>query len=446
MRRRLGLVAAAALLLAPAAHAARPTPSAVFGLRAVGNPKVGYFVYDLGHGATQSGAVIVSNVGTRTGTARLYAVDATTGATTGTVYVTDRAPRLQGRWVSLAQSHVTLAPGKHARVAFTVHVPRSAKPGQWVAGIVAENVVHRTSRRTKGRTGVRINVRDLTIVAVQVNVPGRAVASFAVGGITAGGSNGYQTLLVHLANTGNLLRKPGGTVSISNGHGAVERLPFHMDTFLPQTAIDYPLLLRKALAPGSYTATVRLSFDSAGGRARTTTAVRSFAVSNHDVTQVFTSAAPTKPAPGTTSGSSRSSTPWLLIGALAGAGVLVLLLVAALLRSRRRPSAESAAGAPIGSSPAPAADTAAVADLPARTEPEPPPAADMPAPADEPAFERADDDCRPYHYWEVAYDRGELGGDGVWRFPHRCRNCGLEVLAENVDDAAAQTARAPQPS
>ncbi|MDQ1496510.1 MAG: hypothetical protein QOG69_2993, partial [Actinomycetota bacterium] len=45
------------------------------------------------------------------------------------------------------------------------------------------------------------------------------------------------------------------------------------------------------------------------------------------------------------------------------------------------------------------------------------------------------------HLWEVAYDRGQLGGDGVWRFPHRCRTCGLELFAADIADASAQAVR-----
>ena len=62
-----------------------------------------------------------------------------------------------------------------------------------------------------------------------------------------------------------------------------------------------------------------------------------------------------------------------------------------------------------------------------------------PAPANPPPVESGPSpDCD--HYWEVAYDRGQLGEDGVWRFPHRCRNCGLELLASDVADAASQAA------
>ena len=51
-------------------------------------------------------------------------------------------------------------------------------------------------------------------------------------------------------------------------------------------------------------------------------------------------------------------------------------------------------------------------------------------------------DCDPHHYWEVAYERGTLGDDGIWRFPHRCRNCGLELLATDIADASAQAEQA----
>ena len=87
MRRLLAIVVAG-LVLAPIAAAATKGP--VFGLRAVGNPKRGYFIYTLAPGATKHGAVIVSNTGTASGTVKLFPADATTGNTSGTVYLTDQ--------------------------------------------------------------------------------------------------------------------------------------------------------------------------------------------------------------------------------------------------------------------------------------------------------------------------------------------------------------------
>ena len=85
-----------ALLLAPVAGAASNGP--VFGLRAAGNPKLGYFVYSLAPGATRTGGIIVSNTGNRAGTVKLYAADATTGRTTGTVYLTDTGAARTGAY------------------------------------------------------------------------------------------------------------------------------------------------------------------------------------------------------------------------------------------------------------------------------------------------------------------------------------------------------------
>lgn len=44
--------------------------------------------------------------------------------------------------------------------------------------------------------------------------------------------------------------------------------------------------------------------------------------------------------------------------------------------------------------------------------------------------------CTPFHYWEADWDNGAWFPEG-WKFPHRCTNCGLEVLAANVDEATA---------
>jgi len=255
---------------------------------------------------------------------------------------------------------------------------------------------------------------------------------------------------------------------VLNKHGAVlQVLTFKMDTFLPQTAIDYPVLLKKALPPGDYSANVRLSIPGvSGAAAKVVTAHPAFSISRQDVQQVFTSAAP-QAAPTSTSSGSSSNPPWILI---AGGVIAALLLILLLLRVVRRRRGADAEGLPIvqRSTSAAAADAAPdIGSVVERTEPPPPtapplppepepePVAPEPAPQHRPEFAPAAPEpvpppqapaaaptrrpeCDPHHFWEVAYDRGQLGEDGVWRFPHRCRNCGLELLARDVEDATAQ--------
>jgi hypothetical protein len=458
--RRLAATLFLALVLAPLASAAAKTP--VFGLRAVGNPKLGYFVYSLPAGSVQQGGVIISNSGTATGTVKLFAADATTGRTTGTVYLTDRKGTRVGAWISLSSTSLTLRPGQHQTVNFTVRVPANTRPGQWVGGVVAETSRQVTGAKSKQKASVQIKIRDLTIVAVQVNVPGPPITAFSIGGVKTGGQRGFQEVVTHIANNGNQLVKPTGSVTVLNKQGVVlQVLTFKMDTFLPQTAVDYPLLLKKALPPGDYSAIVKLSIPGvSGAAAKLVTAHPAFSVSKQDVQQVFTSAAPQTPPPGTVAAGSSSKPPWAIIAAAVVAGLLVVLLLLRVLRRRRGPKPSE------GSTIVPRSTSAAAADAPAavgsvsdRTEPppavppplppepashpEPAQAAPAPVPPPQPAppAQTRRPECVPHHFWEVAYDRGQLGEDGIWRFPHRCRNCGLELLASDVADATAQADR-----
>ncbi len=325
--RRLAAFAFVALTIAPAAHAAAKQP--VFGLRAVGSNQRGYFVFTVAPDGTGTGAVIVSNVGTATGTAKLFTTDATTGRTTGTVYETNKQPTRAGSWITLSSTAVTLAPGAHRQVAFTVHVPAGTPPGEWVGGVVAEASHQLASSSSKQKANVQIKIRDLTIVAVESKVPGPRVVDFRIGSVTTGGRKGFQQLFVHFASKGNVLLKPVGRVSIfDSANKLVETLPFTMDTFLPQTAIDYPLLLKTALGAGDYRAAVTLRVPGA----RTFSATRSFSISEANVKQVFTSASPTQSAP--SSGSSSSTTILAVIAAVAIGALIVVLVLFWRLRRR----------------------------------------------------------------------------------------------------------------
>lgn len=435
--RRIAVALALGLAFAPTAHAG--SKAAVFGLRAVGNPKLGYFVYTLTPGAVTRGSVIVSNVGNAPGTVKLFTADGTTGPTSGTVYKTDVAPSQAGAWVKLSATSFALAPGAHRSVPFTVEVPANTPVGQWVGGIVAETSQKVAEQKPGQKARVQIKIRDLTIVAVQVDVPGPGRIGFKIGGVTTGGSRGFQKVFVHLASTGNVLVKPTGSVTIFDKSGrAVEALPFTLDTFLPRTAIDYPLLLKKALGPGDYSAFVKLSIPAAGGAAaRTVTARPRFTVSNSDVKQVFSSAQPTQAPPAGVVDSSSTGIPrWAYV--VAAAVVAAVVLIAALLLLRRRRSRTPAEEPTTRHRPA--------EEITAPPPPPPPPAAPAeppaPAPVPEPVPEVPPlDTAACDHHWDVAYDRGRLGDDGIWRFPHRCRSCGLELLARDVTDASEQARR-----
>jgi hypothetical protein len=260
----------------------------------------------------------------------------------------------------------------------------------------------------------------------------------AIGGVTTGGQRGFQQVIAHIANEGNALVKPSGTITILGRDGLepLEKLRFQMDTFLPQTAIEYPVLLKRALAPGTYTALVKLAVPaSAGIPATSISASRPLAISKQDVQQVFTTAVPQAPPPpgatASSSGGGGSSATWKLVVAVAGGVLLVVVLTLLAMRRRQR----SAAPEP-QPGPAPAVATLLRGEPEPPRAPEPEPEPEPQPRADEP--EPAGDDCD--HLWDVAYHHAKLGEDGVWRFPHRCRTCGREILAADVADANLSTA------
>jgi hypothetical protein len=195
-------------------------------------------------------------------------------------------------------------------------------------------------------------------------------------------------VLVGIANKGNVLEHPKGSVTVFDVSGkAVETVRYQMDTFLPQTSITYPVTLKKALPAGDYTASVSIAY----GGGKTTKAKPAFTVSKANVEQVFTSSAPTKAPPAATNGSGSGGSSgliWIVVAAVAA-----LLIAAALFLLLRRRRA-----VPAGSAPAPVT-------------------------------------CEPYHHWIPDYDAGVAGPDGVTRFPHRCRDCGLQVVAKDVSEA-----------
>jgi hypothetical protein len=197
------------------------------------------------------------------------------------------------------------------------------------------------------------------------------------------------------------------------------------------------------------------------------TAQPRFSISKQDVKQVFTSAAPQTPPPGVAAASSSSKAPWSLIAGAAAAILVLLALVLLWLRHTKpkhkgttlqplpppvtagaSPAAGSVAertqppapatGAPTQMAPPPAPEPVAAPQPVAAPEPVALPVAAAVAVAQPaPQHQASRPEC-DQHLWEVAYDRGALGNDGVWRFPHRCRSCGLELLATDVTEATAQ--------
>jgi hypothetical protein len=284
------------------------------------------------------------------------AVDAATRNETGIAYLTDRRPTGVASWLTVGKPSGGL-------VAFTIRVPRGAAPGEYFAGLAVG-----------GAGGY--------VVGVEIDVAGPPVARFVVGAVHAGRTRLY----LHVTNAGDVALAPQGAVSIADSARAtVEQVAFRMATFLPHTSVDYPLPFRHRLAPGSYTASVRLTYAGV-----TSSAAPQFVVPRRPTFTPRPPGPPVLPVAAARGASSRSRYVAGAVTALLGAAA------GALLWRRRRPLTVTAR--PV-----------APELVPAR--------------------------CEGFHYWDVDWQRPQRGANGAVVYPHRCRRCGVEVLAVDIADA-----------
>jgi len=280
-----------------------------------------YFIFDSKPGTVITSHVRVTNSGTAKGSASLYPVDATTGQTSGAVYLNQNDPRKDvGSWLRLSVQQVTLNPGQSQVVSYQITIPGTVRPGQHLGGIVAENLTQSSSPQSN--SAIQIKVKNLTIVAVQVNLPGTPIEQLAGTGVQAGGEHSYQELLLGLSNTGTVMLKPEGTLQVTDAQGqVVKNMSLKLDTFLPQTAINYPVSITgKALGVGDYQAALTLKYGNNQVLHYTT----KFTVTQQQLTQVFGTTSSKTQAPsgiGDTGGMQL----WQIV--LAAGGALALLWV-----------------------------------------------------------------------------------------------------------------------
>lgn len=323
---------AAALLLAiilcfaaPLALADGGSDVAQFSIRPVAQssttPPAPYFVFNLQAGATIHSQVRITNTGTARGSVALYPVDATTGQTSGVVYRSRQDRRADvGSWVTVGTSQLTLDPKQSQTVAFTVTVPASVRPGQHVGGLVAENLALQNGSGTSPSSGVQINIQHLSIVAVQVNLPGPQAQRLDATSLQPGGQHSYQILFLNLRNTGTQMLKPSGTLRVTDTAGhQLKLMQLTLDTVLPQTVIAYPVYVDgQALSAGHYKGVLSLTY---GSPQLTLSRTFDFVVTAASLQQVFGGKAPNAPPSLTSAGFGGVPT----IAALAGGAALLLL-------------------------------------------------------------------------------------------------------------------------
>jgi hypothetical protein len=275
-RARRAVVFVTAALIALAGALAAPATAGKFGDVVGATTSPGsrtspgkFYLLDATAGDTITQSIRVNNPNDHPITVMIEGVDATTSESTGVqLGRPGSAKALISRWIVVSVPQLTLAPGTERDVPFTVHVPANVTPGQYLAGVSASVPLSATDNSTSqpktDQAGFSLSVRFQRAIAVEIDVPGLRAPNLQVSGAAPKATSGGVDLGIHIANAGNAFAHGSGVVRIADTNTDAS---FTIDTFVPGTAIVYPMQWTKSVVPGSHHVEVDLTYE--GGRRST---------------------------------------------------------------------------------------------------------------------------------------------------------------------------------
>jgi hypothetical protein len=179
------------------------------------------FAYTVNPGGSVADSLVVANRGDEPLTLGVYAADGFTTDTGTLDLLTKEATSVGvGVWVRAAAPTVTVQPGRTADVPFTVTVPKSATPGDYVGGVVT------TLTQPDDAQGINVDRRLGIKVALRVTgdlAPALAVEDVHVSysGTANPAGAGDATVTYTLHNTGNAVISAQASAAVTGPFGTL---------------------------------------------------------------------------------------------------------------------------------------------------------------------------------------------------------------------------------
>jgi len=253
-----------ALALAPAVRAESATPVGP-SIRPAGSSD-SYVTRDLEPGQTASLLVDIVNPGVVSMAARTYAADAIT-LINGGFGVADAGEPPDGTtlWLDYPTREVTLPPRSATTIAVTVAVPEDALPGEYLAGLVVENIEPIADDGGMFRHVLR------QAIAVFIRLPGERLPQLVAGEPRLDTAGALPVLVVPLENRGNVLVAPTGRLTLTDvDFQPVLEMPVTLGPIYAGMATELEVMFAAPLPVGEY----HLDLDLADERGGWTIALR----------------------------------------------------------------------------------------------------------------------------------------------------------------------------
>ena len=295
-------------------------------------------------GATITQQVVVDNPNDHTVTANVSGVDAWTADATGASYGTPGStPKSTGTWITFVTPQLQLTASQSRTIPFTVTVPTTALPGQYLAAVSVSVPAGSTPSSTPhngNQAGFAITLQTQRVIAVEIDVPGPRTPHLVVRSVKPVVQANILRLQFDVANVGNAFAKGSGTLTVPDTN---TRLDFPVNTFVPHTSIKLPLAWTKDVVPGVHQVSLRLQ-DQNGRIFTWTGSVDVSGAVGAALERTLSAAKGAHLGKHNNGKGSSSSLQWLAL-------LLIPICIAAAVHLHRRRSASAPASSPSGRRP-----------------------------------------------------------------------------------------------
>ncbi len=232
-----------------------------FGIKPAGKSPHGYFEITLDPGKSESLKATTINGGQTDISLRAFAANVTSPPNGGfAAAAEDEAPTGPTSWIDFPATSFDLKPGGKQALPFTVTVPNGTAPGQYITSLVV-----RTAQPVEIPGTTAFNQIIRSAVAVMITVPGPVNPGFTLGTPAFTSKDTSNVLEIPITNTGNILVKPEGTLTVTTADGKpVINAPIAMGSVYGGLSSKLQIPIPDQLQPGDFVVSVKLSDKATG--------------------------------------------------------------------------------------------------------------------------------------------------------------------------------------